>query len=442
MAENYNGVMGASGTDAGIADPVFNYEDMPGSYIDDILKSELPGSHLDYLLYGELPGSHLDVVLESPLPGKSTDELLNMPLPGGYSYGIDSIAAGKIAVGKRNNERSHTSYERRQETYSGQAGDRLSELRKARKEEQEIKAYLADLEQKSYSQAAAAQNRINAGSRRGLNDLDSLWTSVRKNVKQNREERLQRLGKMKDFNSSKFVNKQVKSETKKNRKMGALGAFVLMIFLLTFLNRIIIPAVQYIASHIHSEAPAENGEFYLTDDEFNTFYSIYQDISKDRDDFDELFKMSNEDLAKLYEDRGFEVNIDEENEVVSGGYSEAMTWVNFYRNKEYLDFSCQTVSDSIDRSVVEKALTGASTDFVQQYLGKDSSALGLDEELIRKFAEEAGEKEYVSYETDNFTIYFYDYENYTAFYLYEGDDPVYIQVNKDGGWLEMAAVWR
>ena len=63
MADKINGVLNTPGDGEGIADLDFLYEDMPGQYIDDVLKSELPGSHLDQLLYGELPGSHLDVIL-------------------------------------------------------------------------------------------------------------------------------------------------------------------------------------------------------------------------------------------------------------------------------------------------------------------------------------------------------------------------------------------
>ena len=91
MADKINGVLNTPGDGEGIADLDFLYEDMPGQYIDDVLKSELPGSHLDQLLYGELPGSHLDVILEAPLPGGSMDELLYSPLPGGSSYKVDRI---------------------------------------------------------------------------------------------------------------------------------------------------------------------------------------------------------------------------------------------------------------------------------------------------------------------------------------------------------------
>ena len=94
MADKINGVLNTPGDGEGIADLDFLYEDMPGQYIDDVLKSELPGSHLDQLLYGELPGSHLDVILEAPLPGGSMDELLYSPLPGGSSYKVELHLGG------------------------------------------------------------------------------------------------------------------------------------------------------------------------------------------------------------------------------------------------------------------------------------------------------------------------------------------------------------
>ena len=431
MADKINGVLNTPGEGEGIADLDHYYEDMPGQYIDDVLKSELPGSHLDHLLYGELPGSHLDVILEAPLPGDDMDELLYSPLPGGSSYGADRI--GSRSQGHHNQRESGSDRIRQR--------DQFYERRRAREEEKRKKEFLDSVEKESYAEAQAAKNRINSGSGKVTDDLDTLWKAVRRNVQESSSP-LSRA-----MNTSKFVRSQARKEKKaaKTRKMGPIGAFLLMIFFLTFLNRLVIPLVGHFissrpSSQIENNDPKEDG-FYMTDEEFNSFYNIYNSVIEEKSTFKELFDLSNIEFVSNYEENGFEMNIDQEKGIVSGAYSEDMTFVNVYRNKEYLDFSCQNVSHQIDRDVVARALSGKSTDYVTENLGKTAGELGIDWNTIDRFIKAWENDNDVHYSTDDFTIYYYDYDESGAFYMF-GDEQVYISFNKAGQFLEMIAVWQ
>jgi hypothetical protein len=162
-----------------------------------------------------------------------------------------------------------------------------------------------------------------------------------------------------------------------------------MIFFLTFLNRLVIPLVTHFISsrpstQVDTNDPKEDG-FNMSDEEFNSFYNIYNSVIEEKSTFKELFDLSNIEFVSNYEENGFEMNIDQEKGIVSGAYSEDMTFVNVYRNKEYLDFSCQNVSHQIDRDVVERALSGKSTDYVTENLGKTAGELGIDWNTIDRF---------------------------------------------------------
>ena len=243
MAENYNGVHDTPDIGTSIEDFGLYYDDMPGRYIDDILKSDLPGSHLDNLLYGELPGSHLDVVLESPLPGGSTDELLAGPLPGGISYGADSIGnrqENKKASGshghhqaqRRTSPAQSGSYgggsayagagKRKQENTGKSRREKLDEKLRELKEEQNRKEYIASLEQTSLHQSQETRDRINQEFRKGVDDLDTFWKYLQKNVSENRERNRQRREKRSSTpvstplerarNSSGFARREIRKE--------------------------------------------------------------------------------------------------------------------------------------------------------------------------------------------------------------------------------------
>ena len=431
MADKINGVLNTPGEGEGIADLDFLYEDMPGQYIDDVLKSELPGSHLDQLLYGELPGSHLDVILEAPLPGGSMDELLYSPLPGGSSYGADRIGS------RRPNQQSY----RMTDADRARQRDQFYERRRAREEEKRKKEFLDSVEKESYAEALAAKNRLSGGPGKVADEIDTLWQTVRRNVQESGSP-LSRA-----MNTSKFVRSQARKEKKavKTRKMGPVGAFLLMIFFLAFLNRLIIPLVSHFISsrpstQVDTNDPKKDG-FYMTDEEFNSFYNVYNSVMEEKSTFKELFDMTNGEFASNYEENGFEMNIDQEKGVVSGAYSEDTNFVNVYRNKEYLDFSCQNISHKIDRNVVVRALSGKSTDYVTENLGKTASELGIDWETIDRFIKAWENDNNVHYTTDDFTIYYYDYDESGAFYMF-GDEQVYLSFNKAGQYLEMIAVWQ
>ena len=431
MADKINGVLNTPGEGEGIADLDFLYEDMPGQYIDDVLKSELPGSHLDQLLYGELPGSHLDVILEAPLPGGSMDELLYSPLPGGSSYGADRIG------NRRPNQQSY----RMTDADRARQRDQFYERRRAREEEKRKKEFLDSVEKESYAEALAAKNRLSGGPGKVADEIDTLWQTVRRNVQESGSP-LSRA-----MNTSKFVRSQARKEKKavKTRKMGPVGAFLLMIFFLAFLNRLIIPLVSHFISsrpstQVDTNDPKKDG-FYMTDEEFNSFYNVYNSVMEEKSTFKELFDMTNGEFASNYEENGFEMNIDQEKGIVSGAYSEDTNFVNVYRNKEYLDFSCQNISHKIDRDVVVRALSGKSTDYVTENLGKTASELGIDWETIDRFIKAWENDNNVHYTTDDFTIYYYDYDESGAFYMF-GDEQVYLSFNKAGQYLEMIAVWQ
>ena len=431
MADKINGVLNTPGDGEGIADLDFLYEDMPGQYIDDVLKSELPGSHLDQLLYGELPGSHLDVILEAPLPGGSMDELLYSPLPGGSSYGADRIG------NRRPNQQSY----RMTDADRARQRDQFYERRRAREEEKRKKEFLDSVEKESYAEALAAKNRLSGGPGKVADEIDTLWQTVRRNVQESGSP-LSRA-----MNTSKFVRSQARKEKKavKTRKMGPVGAFLLMIFFLAFLNRLIIPLVSHFISsrpstQVDTNDPKKDG-FYMTDEEFNSFYNVYNSVMEEKSTFKELFDMTNGEFASNYEENGFEMNIDQEKGIVSGAYSEDTNFVNVYRNKEYLDFSCQNISHKIDRNVVVRALSGKSTDYVTENLGKTASELGIDWETIDRFIKAWENDNNVHYTTDDFTIYYYDYDESGAFYMF-GDEQVYLSFNKAGQYLEMIAVWQ
>ena len=57
MADKINGVLNTPGDGEGIADLDFLYKDMPGQYIDDVLKSEFPGSHPVSVVYLCIPAA-------------------------------------------------------------------------------------------------------------------------------------------------------------------------------------------------------------------------------------------------------------------------------------------------------------------------------------------------------------------------------------------------
>jgi predicted lactoylglutathione lyase len=179
----------------------------------------------------------------------------------------------------------------------------------------------------------------------------------------------------------------------------------------------------------------------MTDEEFNSFYNIYNSVIEEKSTFKELFDLSNIEFVSNYEENGFEMNIDQEKGIVSGAYSEDMTFVNVYRNKEYLDFSCQNVSHQIDRDVVARALSGKSTDYVTENLGKTAGELGIDWNTIDRFIKAWENDNNVHYSTDDFTIYYYDYDESGAFYMF-GDEQIYISFDKAGQYLEMVAVWQ
>ncbi len=438
MADKINGVLNTPGDGEGIADLDFLYEDMPGQYIDDVLKSELPGSHLDQLLYGELPGSHLDVILEAPLPGGSMDELLYSPLPGGSSYKVDRIE------NRRPNQQN-----RRQNQQNRRANDAEWERRKAQLlerhrelvEEQRKKEFLDSVEKESYAEALAAKNRLSGGPGKVADDIDTLWKTVRRNVQESNST-LSRA-----MNTSKFVRSQARKEkkTKSTRKMGPVRVFLLMIFFLTFLNRLVIPLVTHFISprpstQVDTNDPKEDG-FNMSDEEFNSFYNVYNSVIEEKSKFKELFDMTNEEFVSYYEENGFAMEINQDRGIVSGGYSEDTNYVNVYRNKEYLDFSCQNVSHQIDRDVVVRALSGKSTDYVTENLGKTASELGIDWDTIDRFIRAWENDNDVHYSTDDFTIYYYDYDKSGAFYMF-GDEQIYISFDKAGQYLEMVAVWQ
>ena len=418
MADKINGVLNTPGEGEGIADLDFLYEDMPGQYIDDVLKSELPGSHLD-------------VILEAPLPGGSMDELLYSPLPGGSSYGADRIG------NRRPNQQSY----RMTDADRARQRDQFYERRRAREEEKRKKEFLDSVEKESYAEALAAKNRLSGGPGKVADEIDTLWQTVRRNVQESGSP-LSRA-----MNTSKFVRSQARKEKKavKTRKMGPVGAFLLMIFFLAFLNRLIIPLVSHFISsrpstQVDTNDPKKDG-FYMTDEEFNSFYNVYDSVMEEKSTFKELFDMTNGEFASNYEENGFEMNIDQEKGIVSGAYSEDTNFVNVYRNKEYLDFSCQNISHKIDRDVVVRALSGKSTDYVTENLGKTASELGIDWETIDRFIKAWENDNNVHYTTDDFTIYYYDYDESGAFYMF-GDEQVYLSFNKAGQYLEMIAVWQ
>ena len=418
MADKINGVLNTPGEGEGIADLDFLYEDMPGQYIDDVLKSELPGSHLD-------------VILEAPLPGGSMDELLYSPLPGGSSYGADRIG------NRRPNQQSY----RMTDADRARQRDQFYERRRAREEEKRKKEFLDSVEKESYAEALAAKNRLSGGPGKVADEIDTLWQTVRRNVQESGSP-LSRA-----MNTSKFVRSQARKEKKavKTRKMGPVGAFLLMIFFLAFLNRLIIPLVSHFISsrpstQVDTNDPKKDG-FYMTDEEFNSFYNVYNSVMEEKSTFKELFDMTNGEFASNYEENGFEMNIDQEKGIVSGAYSEDTNFVNVYRNKEYLDFSCQNISHKIDRDVVVRALSGKSTDYVTENLGKTASELGIDWETIDRFIKAWENDNNVHYTTDDFTIYYYDYDESGAFYMF-GDEQVYLSFNKAGQYLEMIAVWQ
>ena len=406
MADKINGVLNTPGDGEGIADLDFLYEDMPGQYIDDVLKSELPGSHLDQLLYGELPGSHLDVILEAPLPGGSMDELLYSPLPGGSSYKVDRIE------NRRPNQQNRRANDAEWERKKAQLLERHREL----EEEQRKKEFLDSVEKESYAEALAAKNRLGGGPGKVADDIDMLWKTVRRNVQESN-----------------------------SRKMGPVRVFLLMIFFLTFLNRLVIPLVTHFISsrpstQVDTNDPKEDG-FNMSDEEFNSFYNVYNSVIEEKSKFKELFDMTNEEFVSYYEENGFAMEINQDRGIVSGGYSEDTNYVNVYRNKEYLDFSCQNVSHQIDRDVVVRALSGKSTDYVTENLGKTASELGIDWDTIDRFIRAWENDNDVHYSTDDFTIYYYDYDKSGAFYMF-GDEQIYISFDKAGQYLEMVAVWQ
>ena len=297
------------------------------------------------------------------------------------------------------------------------------------------------MEKESYAEALAAKNRLGGGPGKVADDIDTLWKTVRRNVQESNST-LSRA-----MNTSKFVRSQARKEkkTKTTRKMGPVRVFLLMIFFLTFLNRLIIPLVTHFISsrpstQVDTNDPKEDG-FNMSDEEFNSFYNIYNSVIEEKSTLKELFDMTNEEFAANYEENGFEMNIDEENGIVSGAYSEDANFVNVYRNKEYLDFSCQNISHQIDRDVVVRALSGKSTDYVTESLGKTASELGIDWDTIDRFIKAWENDNDVHYTTDDFTIYFYDYGESGAFYMF-GDEQIYISFNKTGQYLEMVAVWQ
>ena len=439
MSDRYDEIQKASKSSSSIADLDLYYADMPGKYIDDVLASDLPGSHLDNLLYGELPGSHLDVVLKAPLPGSSTDELLTSTLPGMDPYG-PAPAVTHV----------HSHYEKKQAERPVSAWENYEQKRREKAVEENRKEYLRDLEQKSFEQAKEAQNRINSGSVRGLDDLDNIWKTVRKNIEAGRNERKYRMLQKsrptstpvtRARNTSTFARSQIKKENPKV-KLGFTGVFFAMILLLAVFNRIIIPlAERFNPSHKVEGTSDQSGGFYLSDSEFDAFVNIEKNITEAFKSEEHLFEMSVSELADQFAAHGFETQVKEEENTMYGQYVDGTTWVDVYRNNDYIGFSCDSSSDRVDTGVVQKAFSETAPVYVSKNLGRDISEVGIDKELLQKFSDNADENGRVTYNTDNFSIYYYEYDGSVSFYLYGLDEETYISVDTDREVLESIITW-
>ena len=408
MAENFNGI-------PGIPDLDLSFTDIPGQYIDDVLNSELPGSHLDQLLYGELPGSHLDVVVNAPLPGGSTDELLNLHAP----------------------EKA-----RPKQRTAGKPAKRRTDSR----EIQEKKEYLEWLEQSGYQAAQKSRDMISQNAGNGANDLQGLWGTIRNNIQQNMKSRTVSTPQSRARNTSRYAQKEIKKE-KKKRKKGSIGILFVMIFLITMLNRVIVPLVNQISSGIHSihskpavEADVDDAELTLTDAEFESVVNLWETFVNSN--YSEDMNLSEEDFVTKYEAFGFEMQSNQNRGMTSGSYVDMATWVSIFRNDDYIDYSCQTTSDEMDLDVVHRALDGVAPEAVCENLGQSVTEIGLSEELFEKFRKYTDESGYVSYSKGDFAIYYYDYDDSTGLFLCGKEDQIYASVNKKGDYLERVSIWK
>ncbi len=439
MSDRYDEIQKASKSSNSIADLDLYYADIPGKYIDDVLASDLPGSHLDNLLYGELPGSHLDVVLNAPLPGSSTYELLSSELPGMDLYGAASAVP-----------HAHGHSEKRQAAGPVSARESYEQKRRENEIEASRKEFLRDLEQKSLEQAEEAKKRINSESVRGLDDLDNIWKSVRKNIEASRNDRKYRMLQRsrptstpvsRARNTSTFTRSQIKKE-KPKAKLGFTGVFFAMILLLAIFNRIIIPlAGRFSSSHKVEGTSDQSGGFYLTDSEFDAFVNIEKNITEAFKSEEHLLEMSASELAEQFTAHGFETQVKEEDNTMYGQYVDGTTWVDVFRNNDYIGFSCDSSSDRIDTGVVQKALSETAPVYVSKNLGRDIAGVGIDRELLQRFSENADENGRVTYYTDNFSIYYYEYDGSVSFYLYGLDEDTYISIDTDREVLENIIIW-
>lgn len=388
MAGKYNGTDAHMDTGSGDMGFDLNFDDMPGQYVDDILHSELPGSHLDELLYGELPGSHLDIVLKSPLPGGSTDEILSSPLHG---IAADSVTP-KVGHSHERSERFHDLHER-------------SESFSAVKEP--ASTGLKDLVHQAFPPGNGAVSASTPNTRAR--------------------------------NSSKYVRKQMRKE-RPRKKRGAFGVFLTMIILISVLSRVIVPVAERLLDRGKPKGTDEVS-LLLTDSEIDVFTNVWNGLCRMDDSYND-FRLSDQELLEKYQSHGYEMFAESEEKQVFGGYDGGETSVRIFRNDDYLSYSCQTDSGEIDLAAVEEGTVGVMPYYISEILGRDIIEIGIRPETLSKFYDAAGGSKDVTYQTEDFVIYFYDYEDYSEFYLYGDNGKAYLSFEKDGRWISMAALFQ